>query len=688
MAGSRAVLGIVTFAALAGCDDPQPQAPRATAEPPAPVANETDESAELRAEAVATLTAWEQREREAVDFSSRPPWSERSGPDPFALVPHPEGQGWLGLLRGAGTIVAFDDPADTRAVAKTFVDATDWAIDDDALYVVGPRHGAVHRLKLDALGSDKTPGERISIDGAVSLRAIAVGEQRQVAVGDAYTHRVLAAPRLVADQSMWSADCGGPLDLRWTPAHLVALCMLEHRVKVWALDRGGMPHGEPRQLEHDGPVWSMDVRARSQADGEHLRLALGGVEDHPLDRSDGAFGHVDSFVFVVDLPPGQPAKRRTELNVAEHGAVTPKWIELRESDTGTTVTTAGYGGDALVTARWAPGFDDGPTVSSRPLVPGITAVVGNAAEGLAASPLLDAWIAWDATAVRVHSLPDDRPTALRVGEALATTGLIAPHATSEGKRSRFTCETCHFEGGTDGRVHWTGRGQVHASTRSLRGLFENRPHFSRALDLTMATMVDNEFSVGSRGNPGTPWFSVSPDTVGWLRHLGVDEPRDGTTLRRDLMTFLMAYTHEPNPAARALGGPAEAARQTLERGADLFATHCEGCHAARRVADVPDSRIERSQWLSTVLADGALVWGSPERHRTGVEPYVHDDGPRVPSLRRLFTKRPYFTNGSAATVDDVLSGFSPTTQMHVRDADEPALSPEDRESLRSWLQVL
>jgi hypothetical protein len=45
---------------------------------------------------------------------------------------------------------------------------------------------------------------------------------------------------------------------------------------------------------------------------------------------------------------------------------------------------------------------------------------------------------------------------------------------------------------------------------------------------------------------------------------------------------------------------------------------------------------------------------------------VHEKGARVPSLRRLYKKHPYFTNGSADTLDDVLerARFLPSGFQH------------------------
>src|SRR5262252_5814086 len=124
-----------------------------------------------------------------------------------------------------------------------------------------------------------------------------------------------------------------------------------------------------------------------------------------------------------------------------------------------------------------------------------------------ADPLLDAWFQTPVP-VPVPDSPSPRTAASRVGEALFFTNLMAPWNSTEGPLSRFTCETCHFEGYVDGRTHHTGRGDVHATTKPLLGLFNNRPYFSRALDPDLATVAHNEFRVAGALSDHDPWFSL------------------------------------------------------------------------------------------------------------------------------------------------------------------------------------
>jgi hypothetical protein len=309
-----------------------------------------------------------------------------------------------------------------------------------------------------------------------------------------------------------------------------------------------------------------------------------------------------------------------------------------------------------------------------------------------ADPLLDAWIADDGGDARVVPVDETRPRSAesRLGEALFFTTLMAPWNRTRGSLSRFTCETCHFEGWVDGRVHATGRGAVQVTTRPLLGLFNDPPYFSRALDPDLTAMTHNEFRVAGLRSRHDPWFAVSRAEAPWLAHLGVGEaPLEPAALRRALMVFLMDFTFRPNPAVvgRSAWSPEE------RRGAEAFQRRCATCHEARLVTNRADSRVPFADWERLIMTpQGPIVWARDGYERTGVVPYVHESGARVPSLRRLYKKRPYFTNGSAATLDDVLRGarFSPAGFRHAGAdaADGTVLDDGERQALRAFLDLL
>lgn len=685
-AGSALAVAAATFglAALA-CEGKPREAPAVVTEPPP---GSDDHAAEL-----AGLVRHEQAKRAALDHVAAPPWSERSGPDPSALLEEGSGTA-LGLLR-SGAIVRLSAQAEVLARAPTLRGATGLTRVGEDVLVVAEGDGRIDVLDAAHLRSRLRPG----VPGVASIRDVAFGPERRVYLTDPHRHRVLQVPWPPGAAAERTAEptevaaCAGALDVERVGEWLVYSCLLDHTVVAHRIAEDGTV-GAAATLRHDGPIWSFDAVV---SEGGGLRLVLGGVEDHPLQREDGAFGYVDSFAFTAEVDPtvnGQaPAVRRTgAINLSELGIVTPKHVAWQGAGTHALVArVTGYGGDRAAILRWPQGLSGAAVIDTSTVVPGIVDMVGELGRGLAADPLLDAWLVLDGGTVHVVSASADgmenRTASERLGEALAFTTLMAPHGSSEGKKSRFTCETCHFEGRGDGRVHFTGRGQVHATTKTLRGLFPNRPHFSRALDRTTAKMVHNEFSVASRGTGHDPWFSLRPgEDAPWLRHLGIDDASlDPVALRRALVDFIATFTPEPNPAVRG-----RLAFDEIEHeGARLFALHCESCHAARLVADDPASRVDPERWEEAILsASGPIVWGREGRERAGVEPYVHPDGARVPSLRRLWVKRPYLTNGRAATLDDVLDAVRLEGGLAHGGGDGRAASLAERRALRAFLDLL
>lgn len=523
----------------------------------------------------------------------------------------------------------------------------------------------------------------IELDGVYALRDLALAGNHVYALDPARGRVVSFADAGGRRTATDVAECRGGLaiDAVANGERLLTNCLLEHAIVL--RDLAGR---EVARVRHDGPFWSM---ATATASDGSLLVAAGGVEDAPLDRSGGFFGSVDSFVYLYRIGEGG-TERLAAVDVSDLGAVTPKWLALSVDDRGVRIELAAYGSDRSVELSWSdPDARGAPVVSLRRVPPGTTSVAGR----VAANPLLDAWVVSEPTgAARLRLLPARAPRSAesRIGELLFFTTLMSPWGSSEGTRSRFTCETCHHEGGVDGRTHWTGRGEVHATTKPLFGLLANRPYFSRALDATMARMVDNEFRVANRGSGHGSWFSLERGDYPWLAAIdGVPDVLSPELLRTSLVAFLAQHEPAPNPATAG-----RSHFVALERaGAREFRERCEGCHAARLVADEPASRVPFPEWERRIFAGGPILWGRKGYERTGVEPYVHAAGARVPSLRRLGAKAPYFTNGSAATLDDVLAGatWAPDGFHHAgapTASGAETLSPEERRALLAFLALL
>lgn len=413
-------------------------------------------------------------------------------------------------------------------------------------------------------------------------------------------------PGATSDLRIESRAVGhGSLALERVGSCLVVNALLDHVLIVYRLDARGEILEERARIHHDGPIWGF---AASALPNGELLLAATGVEDHPLDRSDGAFGYIDSFAFLYLLPKVGAPKSLWRVNVSELGVVTPKAPVLHVDSSSARLFVSGYGTDKAAELTFDVHSNAAPHAAIEHFLPGTSAglELGSGALGFA-DPLLDAWVLRRAAGERPAQLElravvaeqtPTAPAAERLGEALFFTTLMSPANSSEGKRSRFTCETCHFEGYVDGRVHSTGRGDVRVSTKPLRGLFNNRPHFSRALDPDLATVSHHEFRVAGQGSGADPWFSLNTADYPWLEALGVTDAELGPeALRRALISFLMGFSHTTNPAVVGRHGFDDAE----QRGAELFRDHCASCHAARVQSDVPDSALPFEAWQGAIF---------------------------------------------------------------------------------------
>jgi DNA-binding beta-propeller fold protein YncE len=678
MTARLAIVLVVTSAAACGDRDAPPA--RTTPAPAAPAAAD-----DMHEHALAALVAFEERTRAAIDFASLPPSDVALGPDPYRIAALADGSR-VGILRGESAIVLLDRDGVETARLSAPHGPSGLAVSATDVLVVGDGARELARYRADH--GTLVRGETIAID-ALGLRDIAVSPDGRVAYVVEERGGSLLAIDLRARTTRELGRCTGPVRVAAIAGAIATDCLLDHAIEVRRDD------GEPVRIVHDGPLWGVAI-ARD-ADGA-LYVAAPGIEDHPLLREDGGFGYIDSFVYVYRLAPNATKPERlAAVNVSELGCVTPKWIALAVDASGVAITTAAYGSASLVTLTWrGRDFAAAPQVVRAELPPG-TADIAIDRDGtlVAANPLLDAWVVRRGGEQRVVPIASARPARSqrsRVGELLLFTTMMAPWNSSEGKLSRFTCEACHFEGYGDGRVHFTGRSngddKVHATSRPLFGLFNNRPHFSRALDKTTARMINAEFRVANRHNGRDSWFALTRAELPWLAAFDVPERMSPEYLREAAIAFLADFSHRANPAAqdRARFTELEAA------GARAFRDRCASCHAARLVADEPRTVVAFERWESLVLSpSGPIVWSDVAYAKTGVTPYVHADGARPPTLRRAYKKWPYFTNGSARSLADVLDRFAWDGDRAYHDhptAGARRLSPDDKAALRAFLELL
>lgn len=649
---------------------------------PAPTHGEPVAASPHKRELLA-LFEFEERRRAETDFAVLPPSEVVLGPEPYRIARTRTGR--VGLLRGANAVVALDENGAERARVAAPVAPSGLVVAGDGdVLVVGDGSNEAAQFRLDGDRLQRIGSLPI---GALGMRDIALAPDEKTAyVVEEREGRLLAISLERAGGAFRQAAmrelgrCHGPVQVEAIAGHVATNCLLDRAIEI------RRDSGEVVRIRHDGPMWSFAMRA--EPDGSVL-IAASGVEDHALVRADGGFGYIDSFVFVYRLAANAAkATRLAAVNTSELGVIMPKWIAIRDG----SVMTAGFGSSKLLTLKWRADFAGEPAVQSVEVAPGIVALeIADDGTWIAANPLLDAWIVKRAEpiVVPIASTLARRSIPSRIGELLFFTSMMAPWNSSDGKLSRFTCETCHHEGYVDGRIHYTGRDKVHAATRPLYGLFNNRPHFSRALDESMTQMVHSEFKVANRHNGRDPWFALTRAELPWLAHIGgAPDTMSPEYLREAFMSFLMDYSHRSNPAAtnHAKFTDREAA------GAGVFRDRCASCHAPRLIAEEAKTAVAFERWEALTLSpSGPIVWSNAAHAKTGVTPYVHENGARTPSLRRLYKKWPYFTTGAATSLADLLDRYAYSVSNTFHDAapgNATRLTADEKAALLAFLDLL
>jgi YVTN family beta-propeller protein len=186
----------------------------------------------------------------------------------------------------------------------------------------------------------------------------------------------------------------------------------------------------------------------------------------------------------------------------------------------------------------------------------------------------------------------------------------------------LSCATCHLDGGADGRT-WAGFPDGPRNTPALFGARDTLPlHWNGNLDEFQDTELTIRAIQGGAGLiDGQPSAALGPPNTG--RSAALDS----------LAAYLASLTQAPSPYAPASAEEAAA----VQRGQYSFQRWgCAVCHAAPPYTD-------RHLHISGI-GDPAL-----ERNQPGPLPRFD-----TPSLLGDWATAPYFHDGSAATLRDVL----------------------------------
>jgi cytochrome c peroxidase len=156
-------------------------------------------------------------------------------------------------------------------------------------------------------------------------------------------------------------------------------------------------------------------------------------------------------------------------------------------------------------------------------------------------------------------------------------------------------------------------------------------------------------------------------------------------VRAALAAHMASIAPEPSPfvppAARDLDQPER-------RGLALFRDGCAGCH--RLVADTArEDRLPDAGMEARLLAGGVALTAAG-RFDVGT-PVLGQGGNNPPSLRGVWAAAPYFSDGSARTLEEVLRRTDPDADRVHAAANAtrpPAFSPDQRAALLAFLRAI
>lgn len=525
-------------------------------------------------------------------------------------------------------------------------------------------------------------------------------------------------------------------------ALLLVSNFIDHTVTVHAIDDDGGLMPAQQTIATEAPVLDLAV-VPDDLEGEAVRagatrlgrgatgvpfspgaLLLLTHEDRTLDRKTLSVEGLDSVLlmlppnrdvssssaasrslFFLDAGPG----KRTTLNLSERSNDPVVELEALALDaTGSTMALVGGGTDNLLVG---PPSAETLTSSASISVGANPSAVAFLPDGRVAiaDRLSDTVSIADTRPARPSPSLNPRPRVVSVtvgeparhspaehGELLFFSRALVPNNVATGPLSLYTCAACHPDGHIDGRQHPAKRNRFFSMTKSCRGLEGTEPFLSLGRPEDLAEFADNIVASHAQGGLTSPdTFDVYPvqlrarSASGWrtvtLSPKGV---------RAALAAYMAAIPVEPSPFV----SPGRHVLTDSERqGLAIFRSSCGGCHQLVRstLEEAPAStaapntpRARRA--TERALLTGAFALTSARLHDVGTR-VLGEGGNNPPSLRGVWHAAPYFTDGSARTLEEVLRRTNPDApKVHApENAQHPSFfSPSDLAALLSLLRAL
>ncbi|MEO1104717.1 MAG: MbnH family di-heme enzyme [Pseudomonadota bacterium] len=313
------------------------------------------------------------------------------------------------------------------------------------------------------------------------------------------------------------------------------------------------------------------------------------------------------------------------------------------------------------------------------------AIVVAALFALAAGPrpvAASADFAWDIPAwLPPPAVPADNPMSgakVKLGRHLFYDARLSRDGT-------MACSSCHEQsvGFTDGRALAVGinANETHRNAMGLANvaympvLTWANPHMtSLEFQALVPLFGEDPVEMGSAGREQEIFARLAADplTVDLFaaafpdRGDAVGPEISLYTITRALAAFQRTLISADSPYDRfKYGSEPEAITPAAKRGEDLFFSHrfeCYHCHQGFNFSD--NLKTSRSAFAETAFHNTGLynIAGRYPAHASGLSEFTGraaDEGAfRTPTLRNIAVTAPYFHDGSAATLDDVLDHYA------------------------------
>ena len=450
-------------------------------------------------------------------------------------------------------------------------------------------------------------------------------------------------------------------------ALLVVSNFIDHAVSVHPLGPDGRLGAAIQTIATEAPV--LDLRA---VGGPAPALWLFTHEDRQVSRARGPVEGLDSGFIRLAVQPSAstPAPlddpgpgRRPFVNLGDRQKPVIE-LDATAMNAGGGLAIAGAGSDNLFLGH---AFE--PRAPAAFIVP--VGANPSAVEALpndrfvTADRLSDTltFVALGRDAARVESTlvigKPERPSPAERGELLFYSRALVRNNVATGPLSLYTCAACHDDGHLDGRLHPAKQNKFFSTTSTCRGLATTAPFLRLGNQATLDLFADNIVSTHAQGAERDPaHFADYPVTLRLRGAAGASEVTlQPAEVRAALARYMERIPPEPSPFvapnaasnARALGAEAR-------RGLALFRDRCAGCHQLVGNSALGD-HVPAAEQEARVLA-GQVALTSPGRYAVGT-PVLGEGGNNPPSLRGVWDAAPYFSDGSARTLEEVLRRTDP-----------------------------